>query len=82
MSTSPKDASFVQTQRSSGDDSNAVVSREKLTSHLPIDRNELIAKIAYACAERRGFAPGHELEDWLDAEKQAEFEIVGEGRTF
>ena len=29
-----------------------------------------IAKAAYQRAERRGFAPGHELEDWLAAEAQ------------
>ena len=29
-----------------------------------------IATAAYYQAERRGFAPGHELEDWLVAERQ------------
>ena len=29
-----------------------------------------IAKAAYQRAERRGFAPGHEVEDWLAAEAQ------------
>jgi hypothetical protein len=28
-----------------------------------------IAEAAYLAAERRGFEPGHELEDWLMAEK-------------
>jgi hypothetical protein len=32
------------------------------------DRRDLIAISAYYLAERRGFAPGHELEDWLAAE--------------
>jgi len=31
-------------------------------------RHELIAIAAYYLAERRGFAPGHEDEDWLQAE--------------
>ena len=31
-------------------------------------REAMIAEAAYYCAERRGFAPGHELEDWLRAE--------------
>lgn len=31
-------------------------------------RRELIAAEAYFRAERRGFAPGHELEDWVAAE--------------
>jgi len=29
-----------------------------------------IAKAAYQLAERRGFLPGHEVEDWLAAEAQ------------
>ncbi len=31
---------------------------------------ELVAIAAYYRAERRGFAPGGELEDWLDAERE------------
>lgn len=34
------------------------------------ERYLLIAEAAYYRAERRGFAPGHELEDWLDAETE------------
>lgn len=30
----------------------------------------MIREAAYYLAEKRGFAPGHELEDWLEAEKQ------------
>jgi len=30
----------------------------------------LIAELAYYRAERRGFAPGGELEDWLEAEAE------------
>jgi Protein of unknown function (DUF2934) len=29
-----------------------------------------IAEAAYYIAEKRGFAPGHELEDWLKAKAQ------------
>ena len=28
----------------------------------------MIAEAAYYKAESRGFAPGHEMEDWLEAE--------------
>ena len=31
-------------------------------------RHTMIAEAAYLRAERRGFAPGHETEDWLAAE--------------
>jgi hypothetical protein len=34
-------------------------------------RQEAIAKAAYYKAERRGFAPGFEMQDWLDAEREA-----------
>ena len=34
------------------------------------DVGGMIATAAYYLAERRNFAPGHELEDWIEAEKQ------------
>jgi len=34
------------------------------------DRYERIAEAAYLRAEQRGFEPGHEVEDWLAAEKE------------
>jgi hypothetical protein len=34
----------------------------------PERRGVMIAEAAYYRAERRGFEPGHELEDWLTAE--------------
>jgi len=30
----------------------------------------MIEEAAYYLAEKRGFTPGHELEDWLQAEEQ------------
>ncbi len=35
-------------------------------------REVRIAEIAYFRAQRRGFAPGHELEDWLAAEAEVD----------
>lgn len=32
------------------------------------DRQSMIAEAAYYHAHERGFAPGYELEDWLQAE--------------
>lgn len=32
--------------------------------------DDQIATAAYFLAERRGFEPGHELDDWLSAERQ------------
>jgi hypothetical protein len=36
------------------------------------DRRSMIAEGAYLRAERRGFAPGHEEEDWLAAEAEVD----------
>jgi hypothetical protein len=36
----------------------------------PEERHQLIAEAAYLIAGRRGFAPGHELSDWLAAENE------------
>jgi hypothetical protein len=30
--------------------------------------------VAYFKAEKRGFAPGHELEDWREAEEEVDAE--------
>lgn len=40
-------------------------------------RHKLISMAAYYKAEQRGFAPGHQLADWLAAE--AEFEHSTQG---
>lgn len=36
----------------------------------PAQRRALIAEAAYYRAERRHFEPGHELDDWLQAEAE------------
>jgi hypothetical protein len=36
----------------------------------PAERHRRISELAYKRAELRGFAPGNESEDWLDAEIQ------------
>ena len=36
----------------------------------PERRRAMVAEAAYFYAERRGFEPGHEMEDWLAAEGQ------------
>lgn len=35
-------------------------------------REQMIAEAAYFHAERRGFAPGNEMSDWLQAEADVE----------
>ncbi len=38
----------------------------------PEARRAMISEGAYLRAERRGFAPGHETEDWLAAEAEVD----------
>jgi hypothetical protein len=38
----------------------------------PSTRHEMIEQVAYMFAQARGFAPGHELEDWLSAEAEVD----------
>ena len=43
----------------------------QVATHRPVDaktRQAMIAEAAYYRAEKRGFAPGHDLDDWLEAE--------------
>jgi len=55
----------------------AVPARVGLTAEA---RREMIAEGAYLRAERRGFAPGHETEDWLAAEAEVDALLkVGHG---
>jgi hypothetical protein len=44
----------------------------------PERRNALIAEAAYLRAERRGFAPGHETDDWLAAEAEVDALLKGD----
>jgi Protein of unknown function (DUF2934) len=42
----------------------------------PGQRVALIAKAAYYRAEKRGFAPGNEAEDWLAAESEVDAKLL------
>jgi hypothetical protein len=43
----------------------------------PEERWRMIAIAAYHKAEKRGFAPGNELHDWAEAEKEIDKLILG-----
>jgi hypothetical protein len=45
----------------------------------PEARRALIAETAYLRAERRGFLPGHETEDWLAAEVEVDALLKEQG---
>lgn len=46
----------------------------------PVERDEMVRTAAYFRAERRGFAPGYEWEDWLAAEAEV-MALVGAPRA-
>jgi Protein of unknown function (DUF2934) len=39
-------------------------------------RTALIAEAAFFRAEKRGFSPGHETEDWLAAESEVDAKLM------
>jgi hypothetical protein len=41
------------------------------------ERRNMVARAAYFRAERRKFAPGHEVEDWVAAEAEVDRELAG-----
>jgi hypothetical protein len=42
----------------------------------PERRAGLIAQAAFFRAEKRGFHPGHEMEDWLAAESEVDAQLM------
>lgn len=48
-------------------------------AHKSQTRQEMIRTAAYLLAERRGFGPGHELDDWLLAEQQVDSWLANRG---
>jgi len=50
--------------------------------HFNDPHHTAVAEAAYFRAERRGFAPGHELEDWQAAEREIEGRLISEARIF
>jgi hypothetical protein len=41
-----------------------------MAAHDTEQRNRMVAEAAYFRAKMRDFTPGHELDDWLDAEAE------------
>ena len=62
-------ASVRRAQRARKPATEAPTPRAQLT---PESRRALIAETAYLRAERRGFTPGYETDDWLAAEAEVD----------
>jgi len=47
-----------------------IVRSDSRANIVPINLEEEVRRLAYLMAERRGFQPGHEAEDWFAAERE------------
>ena len=47
-----------------------LVKSEARGTIVPINLEDEVRRLAYLLAERRGFEPGHDTEDWLAAERE------------
>ncbi len=59
---------------------NSIVTRSSAFIE-PHRRQAMIAEAAYYLAERRAFDPGHDVDDWLEAEQQIDRALAGQGPT-
>lgn len=50
------------------------------TAADPSERHERIARAAYHRAQARGFEPGQDMEDWLQAEREIDAESRDAGQ--
>lgn len=48
-------------------------------SERTLSREQLIAEVAYYRAEQRGFEPGDDIRDWLDAEAEVKSREAASG---
>ena len=44
----------------------------------PVNLDAMIAEAAYYKAEKRGFSPGNDLRDWLEAKKEIITQLYGD----
>lgn len=47
-----------------------LVAAQVRSNLVPINVDDEIRQLAYLLSERRGFQPGYETEDWLNAERE------------
>lgn len=47
-----------------------IVKTESRSNLVPINLEDEIRRLAYLLSERRGFVPGRETDDWLEAEHE------------
>jgi hypothetical protein len=55
----------------------AIAAKPSIRGVSSEEKYQLIAEAAYFRSEKRSFAPGNELKDWLDAEAEIESRLTG-----
>lgn len=78
MKTSASSASHGRAKPASRRGRTAIPS-DASSSAFDCPREQMIAEAAYFRAERRGFEPGSEISDWLEAEADVEHLLSGRG---
>jgi hypothetical protein len=87
MSAREKPKTALKVSASTDGFRSAGVSEDSAAMQTPIqgvsseEKYRLIAEAAYFRSEKRSFAPGYELEDWLTAESEIETKISGTGSS-
>jgi len=74
---SPRRSTAKGTETKSAETKSAKAKRVRASTVVtpvidPEHRRALIAEAAYLRAERRNFAPGYEVDDWLSAESEVD----------
>lgn len=64
----PKETLKLPTSATTEDQVEVVHGAQAEAADRALPRQSMIAAAAYFRAEKRGFEPGHELDDWLAAE--------------
>jgi hypothetical protein len=58
------------------EDAAAAIEESARRAPTPQEREQMVAVAAYYRALKRNFEPGHELEDWLEAEAEVDAALI------
>jgi hypothetical protein len=64
------DVNAAAPRKSTSEQRSAPLESNVRSARAPEDMRKQIEEAAYYRAKQRGFAPGHELEDWVQAESE------------
>ena len=79
-SAAPRNAADTAAQKRTASATAGRAAADAKTALSNEDIYRLIAETAYFKAKARGFAPGHEVQDWIEAETEVRQRIENGGR--